>query len=121
MLNLLQINIEILSIDINECDNKLICGNENNCINTNGSYRCECSSDWSGIHCQNSVYCSTRYDGLYPHYECGKAFNCTNNNHSIVACKIPGTVFNLTTGECINQKHCKTLRKGKDSINIKYF
>ena len=41
-------------IDINECKGKP-CKNGATCVNTFGSYRCQCASGYNGQHCQACI------------------------------------------------------------------
>ena len=41
-------------IDINECKGKP-CQNGVTCVNTFGSYRCQCASGYNGQHCQAGI------------------------------------------------------------------
>ncbi|CAD5112924.1 DgyrCDS2130 [Dimorphilus gyrociliatus] len=88
--------------DIDECANLFKCGKENQCTNFNGSFSCLCSPDWFGNECHKSVHCNSRSDGLYPHYDCDKAFHCRNHSHSIEKCNVTGQVFDHKNGVCFN-------------------
>ena len=37
--------------DVNECQSIDLCFNNGTCINTNGSYICNCIDGWQGQHC----------------------------------------------------------------------
>ena len=37
--------------DVNECQSIDLCVNNGTCINTNGSYICNCTDGWQGQHC----------------------------------------------------------------------
>ena len=42
-------NYIILSSDVNECSNRNLCGLKQHCVNTPGSYRCECDTGYQKI------------------------------------------------------------------------
>jgi hypothetical protein len=39
--------------DINECEIMSVCSNNSTCINTNGSFKCDCKSGYYGDYCQH--------------------------------------------------------------------
>ena len=43
----------LLLSDVNECLEFDICKNGGTCINTQGSYVCNCPLEWTGKHCEN--------------------------------------------------------------------
>lgn len=46
------IHVTLYISDINECNQFLgICQNGGQCVNTIGSYRCQCPSGWTGTNC----------------------------------------------------------------------
>ncbi|XP_052779047.1 protein jagged-1-like isoform X2 [Mya arenaria] len=53
---------EKCTVDINECSNASNpCLHDSECINYNGSYSCNCSESYTGLHCQEKkLFCDTR-------------------------------------------------------------
>lgn len=47
--------------DINECADSTICQNGGFCMNTQGSYQCQCASGWTGPNCEIGEYYSYTY------------------------------------------------------------
>lgn len=72
------VNRNSLSVipDVNECLDSNICG-EGRCVNTRGSYECECATGFAfppgGNKCVDEDECALRL-----HHECDLNANCTN-------------------------------------------
>ncbi|KAK3100523.1 hypothetical protein FSP39_021282 [Pinctada imbricata] len=81
--------------DIDECTtNNHTCGSNSHCVNTNGSYRCDCDSGWTGT----GGSCNTDIDEcLIPPPICGDHGNCSN---------YPGT-YNCTCDKGWNGTNCE--------------
>ncbi|KAL3837565.1 hypothetical protein ACJMK2_022913 [Sinanodonta woodiana] len=74
--------------DINECSNTTLCSGANmNCLNTPGSYQCQCNSGYNMINgaCEDIDECTTQN-------VC--AFNCTNTDGSYRCSCQPGYKVN---------------------------
>ena len=49
-----------IPLDINECYEVHTCSERANCINTDGSYKCQCKQGYSGEYCTGSyIYSSS--------------------------------------------------------------
>ena len=49
--------IIVFNADVNECKVANMCNHYGTCINTNGSYVCDCTDGWHGQHCEDGKYC----------------------------------------------------------------
>lgn len=43
--------------DINECDVRFPCQNNGTCVNSKGSYYCDCNEGWQGHDCEIGKFC----------------------------------------------------------------
>lgn len=52
MKSLLWIDLFIIFVDVDECTRFQPCFNNATCLNTNGSYSCNCTEGWEGHDCE---------------------------------------------------------------------
>lgn len=50
--NLTSIYFSFSFLDINECEDLTLCMNGGFCMNTQGSYQCQCAPGWTGANCE---------------------------------------------------------------------
>lgn len=42
----------MFNLDVDECQKTDLCKHNGTCINSNGSYVCDCADGWQGQHCE---------------------------------------------------------------------
>lgn len=42
----------LFNLDVDECQKTDLCKHNGTCINSNGSYVCDCADGWQGQHCE---------------------------------------------------------------------
>ncbi|XP_037930422.1 cubilin homolog, partial [Teleopsis dalmanni] len=96
--------------DVDECaqfnNTDLGCQNNGRCINTPGSYRCECAAGFSGIHCRLREMICEKYNGdeLCGHGTCVSA----NNIHNYTCiCDVGWTYTNSSPACVIDINECE--------------
>lgn len=57
---------QFILTDVNECDNSP-CQNGGTCINSNGSYYCDCTDGWTSniTDCETGIFSVMRYRDIY--------------------------------------------------------
>ncbi|XP_077428050.1 adhesion G protein-coupled receptor E5-like [Vanacampus margaritifer] len=106
-------------VDVNECGNSGLCGRHTRCINTNGSYYCQCEDGFRNIHgsdnftgvdgqCQDKNECETHVQ------VCGHMAKCINLIGSF-SCICPDGYINSST-DCIDVDECEEAEHRKEDI-----
>ncbi|XP_030044698.1 latent-transforming growth factor beta-binding protein 4 [Microcaecilia unicolor] len=90
--------------DINECQTEAACGSGGRCINTDGSYRCECHSGYrlnsDGTHCADIIEC-LEGDFCFPRGE------CLNTEGSYTCLCAEGFTTSPDKASCIDKDECR--------------
>ena len=85
--------------DIDECSLTQICANGGSCINTFGSYSCNCTSAWTGSKCSQPVnFCMS--------IPCKNGAECQSNEsgyHCACAGGWTGDQCELNVDECLEE------------------
>ncbi|XP_068583927.1 adhesion G protein-coupled receptor E2-like [Cebidichthys violaceus] len=112
-------------IDYNECDDKPPCGKHTKCLNTNGSFYCQCLKGFTeakgevnftlGGQCQDINECRDRTDN------CSHAAYCTNLIGSYnCSCNSGYTDAASSPGNCIDIDECKEANDTKVALCGEY-
>lgn len=73
-------NCLFINIDIDECKNKNICGNNAKCVNLHGSYQCECKQGYERIDQSFKSKCRDINECLFSKSPCGANSKCINTD-----------------------------------------
>ncbi|XP_069063305.1 latent-transforming growth factor beta-binding protein 4 isoform X2 [Pleurodeles waltl] len=91
-------------IDINECQNEAVCGSSGRCINTDGSYRCDCKAGYQlsseGVKCTDINEC------LESEY-CFPQGECLNTEGSYSCLCAEGYTTTPDGTNCIDKDECR--------------
>lgn len=90
---------DAIDCDIDECDNKTICGNNGMCENTDGSFRCRCDQGYTNAPGDNTK-CVDVNECEMSEALCGEAL-CENHDGSFLCfCPSANEEFDPITSQC---------------------
>ncbi|XP_077381445.1 adhesion G protein-coupled receptor E5-like [Festucalex cinctus] len=108
-------------VDVDECNDAGLCGKNTKCINTNGSYYCQCEDGFRNIYgsvnftgvdgqCQDKNECDTGVQ------VCGHMAKCINRIGSF-SCSCPDGYTNTSKNrDCIDVNECEEAENRKEDI-----
>lgn len=85
-------------LDVDECKNKNICGNNAKCANLNGGYQCDCKSGYEKIDQTSKSKCRDTNECLFGKFPCGANARCINTDGGYKCVCKDGFVGNASLG-----------------------